>query len=443
MSKYPLLVLIGALILTVACGNGSGSSSGASSSNNNTSGCAGTTPAGAASNVQAITVDGGPFGGYPEAAFATVTICVPKSSACQNIDHVLVDTGSYGLRVLASGAAQGELSPTLLPKEFFGVNPIVECAPFLSFLTWGPVEMADVKLAPGEIAYDIPIQVIGDSNFPDTELPAACLNFGGTPVDGLTGNNGLHANGILGIGVFPDDCGIGCTESGSNNPDLYYTCPSGNCQVAVLASETQNVQNPVSSLSQDNNGTIIELPAISSSGAATVNGSLVFGIGTQSNNGLNGATALGLSVCTTTSPSSCNDGDFTTIYKGTSYPDSFVDSGSNGIFFLTSSLTGIPGCTGDTDFYCPASTESLSATNEGVNGNTKVTSFTVANADRLNGNFFAFNDRAGPGIPPSDTSSSGSANYFDWGMPFFFGCNVFTAIYGEDTPAGAGPYVAY
>jgi len=32
---------------------------------------------------------------------------------------------------------------------------------------------------------------------------------------------------------------------------------------------------------------------------------------------------------------------------------------------------------------------------------------------------------------------------FDWGLPFFYGLNVYTAIEGQNTPAGTGPYVAY
>jgi hypothetical protein len=32
---------------------------------------------------------------------------------------------------------------------------------------------------------------------------------------------------------------------------------------------------------------------------------------------------------------------------------------------------------------------------------------------------------------------------FDWGLPFFFGRNVFTAIESQNTPGGVGPYWAY
>jgi hypothetical protein len=32
---------------------------------------------------------------------------------------------------------------------------------------------------------------------------------------------------------------------------------------------------------------------------------------------------------------------------------------------------------------------------------------------------------------------------FDWGLPFFFGRKVFTAIDSRATPAGIGPYYAF
>jgi hypothetical protein len=35
------------------------------------------------------------------------------------------------------------------------------------------------------------------------------------------------------------------------------------------------------------------------------------------------------------------------------------------------------------------------------------------------------------------------ATYFDWGLPFHFGRNVFTAIEGQETPGGEGPFVAF
>jgi hypothetical protein len=43
---------------------------------------------------------------------------------------------------------------------------------------------------------------------------------------------------------------------------------------------------------------------------------------------------------------------------------------------------------------------------------------------------------------PSISSSNFPAG-FDWGLPFFFGRNVFVAIENATTTAGTGPYWAY
>ena len=389
----------GALLFAVACGGISGSSPTP-------------TPTPTGSNVQAITVDAGPAGNYANGAFTSVTVCVPGTSTCQTIDGVLVDTGSLGLRLLSS-----VLTVPLPQQKASDGNPVVECLPFVNFYTWGPVQTADIEIA-GEKASSTPIQVISGSDFP---VPTACADFG---TSGETLSD-LGANGILGVGSFPQDCGGACTTTGPSNPNLYYECPTSGC-VVVAEGLAQQVQNPVVLFSTDNNGVIIELPAASSP-ETTLSGSLIFGIGTQSNNGLNGATVYSVD----------DSGNFITTYQKTAYNQSFIDSGSNGLYFLDSSTAGIPVCSDANYFYCPSATQNLSATNEGSTGSPSGTvTFSVANADNLfnnNPNANVFGQLAGP------NSLSG----FDWGMPFFYGRKVFTAIYGQSTPGGTGPYWAY
>ena len=56
-----------------------------------------------ASNVVSVVVNGGPGGDSVNTAYTTVTVCAPGSTTnCQTIDNIQVDTGSYGLRLLAS-----------------------------------------------------------------------------------------------------------------------------------------------------------------------------------------------------------------------------------------------------------------------------------------------------------------------------------------------------
>jgi Protein of unknown function (DUF3443) len=361
-------------------------------------------------NVAAISVNGGPTGNYVNGGFVSVTLCLPSSSNCQTIPDVLVDTGSTGLRIVSS------VLTISLPQQT-GANsaPVAECLPFISGFTWGPVQTADIKIA-SETASAVPIQVLNDSAF---ITPSSCTKFGGPALDTVSS---LGANGILGVGLFAQDCGGACAQTGAANPGLYYLCPTSGCQI-VAQSRTQQVQNPVALFATDNNGVIIEIPAVSSP-QPTVTGSLLFGIGTQSNNALGSAT-----VYTTN-----NLGNFTTTFKGQAYPSSFIDSGSNGYFFLTSSLTGLPGCTVDTGFYCPTSTANVAATNQGANGASGTLNFGVVNAENVFsiGTNSVFNNLAGP--------QSGG---FDWGLPFFFGRNVFVGIEGKTSPGGTGPYWAY
>jgi hypothetical protein len=291
---------------------------------------------------------------------------------------------------------------------------VVECAQFAGGFSWGPVKLADVRIA-GEVASSVPIQVIGDPAFPT--IPPACSSTGPAQNSVQT----LLANGILGVGMFRQDCGNACTQSTA--PGVYYTCPVSGCQPAVIPLARQ-VQNPVAMFPVDNNGVIIQLPAIPDTGANTVTGALVFGIGTQTNNGLGNATVV---------PVNPSTGTLTTLYKNQVLNRSFVDSGSNGFFFNDSS---IPPCAGG-GFYCPGTTLGLSATIEGTNGTAALVNFNVADTAallQLNPAATAFNNLGGPlGLPDS----------FDWGLPFFFGRNVFTAISGANTPAGTGPYIAF
>jgi hypothetical protein len=377
------------------------------------------TPPAPASNVQAISVNPGPAtavgAGVTDIAFTSVTVCVPGStSQCQTIDGIMVDTGSSGLRILSSA-----LTLSLPQQVDNSSNPIAECTVFADGETWGPVQSADISIS-GEKAGSVPIQVIGSSSANFANVPTSCSSQG--PIEDDLAS--LGTNGILGVGLFAQDCGSGCAVSGAQNAGFYFSCPTTGCQVTAEPLTSQ-VSNPVASFATDNNGVIIELPALSSP-QASLSRSLIFGIGTQSNNGLGSATIY------TADP---NIGNFTTTFKGQTLTDAaFLDSGSNGIYFLDAATTGMPVCTDLTFLYCPASTQSLSATNQGLNGATGTVNFSIGNGDTLtsNGNDVAIPDLGGP-----------NPGTFDWGLPFFFGRNVFVAIEGKNTPSGQPPFWAY
>jgi hypothetical protein len=411
------------LVLLCQCGGGAGTALPARGWGGNLAQAGGAGGAGGGTaatgpNTLAVVVDQGPPGlidPYINGLFASVTICVPGTTTCQIIDHLVVDTGSYGVRVLES-----ELQLALPPVTNASGQGLAECAQFVSGDTWGPVALADVTLG-NELAQNLSIQLIGEKTY---TMPSSCT---GTATNDL---QTLASKGFLGVGPYLQDCGAPCASTSRSNPGMYYACSSAqSCAIAAVP-VAQQVSNPVAAFPIDNNGTIIQLPAIGASGAPSLSGVLTFGIGTQANNGLGGATVLAI-----------DQTEFfnTTFPVGGATYTSLLDSGSNGFFFLDTALTSLKMCTssGFSTWYCPASTASLGATLSSLNGASATIVFSVANASKVSVSAAAF-DMAGP-MPnfPFDTTEPG----FIWGLPFFYGRSVYTAIEGKGTPAG--PYFAF
>ena len=414
-----LLVIAAAWFLFTAatCGGGSSPSSFLSSSNSNR----------ATSVPHAVIVTAGPgpstTNPYLNGAFVDVTICVPGStSQCTTVPDVLLDTGSSGLRVLSS--ALGGLPLTNMTSA--GAT-MADCVQYVDLTyNWGAVARADVKLA-GEVASSIPIQIIADPGSTFPSAPSSCSN-GGTPANTL---DTLSANGILGVSSYLYDCGDACAPGTVSNGGVYFACSDTSCQVTTVPLANQ-LENPVAAFPSDNNGISITLPSLPDAGLPSTTGTLTFGIGTQGDNG------LGNAVVQTEN----NDGNITTAFDGASYSSSFIDSGSNALYFLNSTTTGLPACKVSVGFYCPSATQYLSATNMGANNRSSPVDFAVANADSLPAPNWIFGDVAG------NSSAGGSQSglpslYFDWGLPFFFGRTVYVAIEARSTPDGTGPYWAY
>jgi len=372
---------------------------------------------GTQSNSVPIVIDNGPAGagGAINIPYVSVTVCVPGTSTCQTIDHVMVDTGSIGLRLLAS-----QLSPTLALPAITNASGAAAgaCSQFISGYTWGAVRQADLKMG-GETAANLSIQVIGDSGAAYASVPSTCSSAG----NNIGTLSAMGAKGVLGVGLFKQDCGGSCANSAISG--YYYACTSGGSCVPASMSLAKQISNPVASFATDNNGLLITLPAVGAGGLTSVNGTLIFGVNTQANNAISGETIYKTN----------SGGDFSTTYKGKVYSASFIDSGSNGYFFTDSSITK---CSGG-DFYCPASALSLSAVNTAADGSASGTvSFDVVNMVSLPSTISA----AQVGGPVSGTSTS-SGNYFDWGLPFFYGRRVFVVMEGTTTAGKTGPYWAY
>ncbi len=372
----------------------------------------------ALNNVLSIVVDGGPpNSGYNvNRLYATVTVCQPGShTLCQTIDHVLVDTGSTGLRLLSSLVPSSLNLPRLTGSTGF---PLLSCAQFVdNTFAWGPVLSADIVLGE-KTAASVPIQLIADPAFGN---PAAACSVGGVA---MTTAQALGANGILGIGLFKDDCGAGCTSTSHNGS--YYTCTDASCRrtVGALAAPAKQLKNPVPLFAQDNNGVVIDLPAVAAGGAASIVGSLIFGVGTQSNNQFTTGSVLTTDAL----------GNLTTSILGKSYVTSFIDTGSNGLYFDS---TAIASCTtSNIGFYCPLSRTALSASLTGANAQRSTIAFDIDNATAL------FSDGS-KSVLPTLSGPLGDGSSFDWGLPFFYGRRVFIGIEGQSSPVGSGPYYVF
>jgi Protein of unknown function (DUF3443) len=412
-----LLVVITGLIFLGSCGGSSSSSSGSTP----------TSPA--ANNTAPVTVGFGALGasgGYVNGIWASVTVCVPGSTTnCQTINNVLVDTGSIGLRVLSSAFTNFPASSLGAITDSNG-DQLQECIQYGdTSYTWGSVMLADVGLA-GEKASSIPIQVIGGNTF---DVPGACI---ATPIVSGLPNGGnddtveaLGANGILGIEGYPWDCGSACASVTFTTGYPYYICPGGQCSPASVAAADQ-ATNPVAAFSStDNNGVLITLPAIGATGAAdaATSGSLIFGIGTQSNNALSSsATVYGVDGYGNIPQAHYNGVQYTS-------PSNVIllDTGSNALYVFdaaTLASVGITDCSDAQGYYCPGSSVSLGPIAlSGYNSTSGTVSLSIANADTLfaSGNA-AFNNLGGDGGtgPSNDT--------VDIGLPFFFGRSVYVGM---------------
>ena len=404
MKSNKLLALI-LVVIFAGCGGGSNNSNSGAPSNSGDSGNVTAEP-----NILAVTV-GDPS--YPNKPTVSVTVCAPGTSNCRTINNVLLDTGGYGCRIFRQA-----LSGISLPQVTVGSRPLAECIAYVDGSgNWGPVETADIVLG-GETASNIPIQVIEAGYFADA-IPAQCKPPNITDLDQDPGSAGF--NGILGTGLFAQDCGQGCVNNAGNG--IYFTCTGASCSPSAVPLSSQ-VQNPVAHLQQDNNGIIVQLPDVPPGGVPSVSGQLILGIGTRSDNTVSGVTVY---------PADGN-GNITTLFNGQTFTG-FIDTGSNGLFFNDSSLAVCP--SSNQDWYCVQPAQTLTAVNSGYAGSPSgEISFTVGDALTLfqNSSNGVFAELGGP---------APTGSIFDWGLPFFFGRTVVVGIEGTGSTLGTGPYWAY
>ncbi len=428
-----------------------------------------------------VTVDNGPadlFSLPTNMLYATVTVCAPGArptdvpgGQCVTIDHVQVDTGSVGLRILASKASSLGLIPVELPADASSAGlagRAHECYPFVAGGLWGPTAVADVRLGE-QWASALTVQLIQDDPNAALQVPLDCYNW----IDGqvLSSATALGSNGILGIGSVVLDCGALCLDKHYLNSHVqYYSCPPGatsalNCSAAAVDANLQ-VYNPVARLAPDpannnladNNGVVLVLPAVPDTGAAKVNGELIFGINTRSTDASKrstsnqlaaGAKPIRLGVDWQNSLSAHGFDSYLNIsteYNGRTIYNSYLDTGTNGFFFYDSSIAlclDVP-VTGKPSWYCPATPLFPSAIlsdgdNPGLNAVT--VDFLVRNPGSVSPSSTALPGMAGAPADPATSAAS-----FSWGLPFFYGKRVSLSIWdksSKDPLYSAGPWYSF
>ena len=406
----------------------------------NKGGASNTIPPPPTVNTLAVVVDSGPAAatGAFNTPYVTVKVCAPGSvTQCASIDHVLLDSGSWGLRLVRSVLTASAV--TLTPETDAQGQTIEECANFGGGQTWGPVATADVTLA-GEVAAKLPIQIMDDT-LAGAPIPSTC-GSGGSVQNGV---GYWLANGILGVGVFAQDCGTACVSASTPQP-IYYGCSTAGTCTPENVALTLQVTNPVSQFAADNNGVIIDLPALANAnGDASVTGQIIFGIGTQSDNPLpaTGLTSLGTD----------SEGHFATVYNGapTSLP-ALIDSGSDSYLFDNAGDANMVVCVADptanppqtakwVGFYCPTvQPESVFAINSNATGTKALTpggsdtvNFAVDNPNTFVSTASAFINLAG----------GSSSTVFNWGMPFFYGRKIYVGLEAKSAGSLTGPFFAY
>lgn len=372
-----------------------------------------TRPAG---NAVSITVNRG-LAGVPNIPAVSVTVCAPGSTTnCQTISNVQLDTGSFGLRLASSALNQSLLNALPVSTLASSGAQLAECATFADGYTWGSVRTATVAIGGETTATAIPLQIIGDKDA--STVPADACGSGSaenTVAD-------LGANGILGVGTALTDCGANCVDpTTALSYSNYFACPGGSSCTRTAVPLAQQVANPVANFATDNNGLIVQMPPLPDAGAKSATGTLVFGIGTASNNTLSAANVFGTDGYGNLNSSTFNGANV----------KAFLDSGSNAYFFVDNSLTLCPSAYAG--FYCPTSAQTRSLTLAGTNQTSANVSIGIVSASTLfsSSGFYAFNNLAGQ-----------IGSDFDLGLPFFYGRHVYYGFDRSDT-GGQAPFVAF
>ncbi len=404
--KLVLLTLLVTVLISVGCTTG-----GMGTGNNQSLGNGSTTtpppPVTPSAPNELPVVVGAGVGPSPaiNRPLVSVTVCLPGTSNCQIINNVLLDSGSTGLRLFSSVLT---LPVTLQqqPPSF----TVYECAEFENLYAWGPIATADVQLS-GEKASNVNIHLIGDTTYAPPSSCTSGLSAASSPQT-------MGFNGILGVTGHND---YSCSPNSSTPCPLPYavcTSTDGRAPFCTPTPEppAQQVWNPVVLFPVDNNGVVFDIPGIPPTGAANVQGSLYFGVGSETNNQLGSATQY--------------QPPLVAEFAGQNFSGG-IDSGTPYIGFLSDNLVGLPMCGA---YYCPSDPTTFTAEMVGANGEGVTVDLAVADPTSvLDQGLTADYALMGQGYDDSVVL----------GFPFFYGRKVFFNYGSQNAGSGPAGYVAF
>lgn len=403
--KLLLLTLLVTVLISVGCATGAGTG------NTETRGTGPTTtpppPVTPSAPNELPVVVGAGVGPSPvlNRPLVSVTVCLPGTSNCQTINNVLLDSGSTGLRIFSSVLTL----PVTLEQQppFFTVY---ECAEFENLYAWGPIATADVHLS-GEKASNVNIHLIGDTTYAP---PSSCT----TGLSAASSPQTTGFNGILGVYGQND---YSCSSNSSTPCPLpYAVCTSSDGRPPFCTPTPQppalQVWNPVALFPIDNNGVVFDLPGIPPTGATNVQGSLFFGVGTETNNHLGSASQYQFPLLAE--------------FGGQTFPGG-IDSGTPSIGFLNDSMVGLPMVGA---YYSPADPTTFTVEMIGANGEGVTVALAVADPTSvLDQGLTADFALMGQGYNDSVVL----------GFPFFYGRKVFFYYGSQNASNGPAGYVAF
>ncbi len=339
----------------------------------------------------------------------SVTVCVPGTATCQTISDIMVDTGSVGLRLQSSALPVGFALPV---KRLPDGSQLAECELFGGGDAWGMVSQADVQIG-GAKAANMPVQVIGSDA---TRQPTSCPSGSST------------SNGTLGIGIADTDCSGNCTMP-AYYKDIgqvyrFFSCSDTACTgIKGNIDSALQLPNPTAMLDGGiYNGAVLDLPAVPGDATDQVIGTLTFGVNTASNNKMTSAEVASLD----------SSGYITTTFNGTSFPSSYIDSGTETYSIATDSFA-LCNPLKPHGAFCVSSPATSNATITGTDGANHSVDFKI-------------------GMYPVSGVSDVAANYgsstspnFVWGAPFFFGKRVALVRRTQTAPGitQASPFYAW